>query len=106
MTDFIVGFALGICGAISIISFLTPWFVFKMTLNFNKLTKFGILVYFSTIFVCLWTYLHLFNEKIVESAGHWFEIICGISYLIFIAVLVLPDTKHPKIYIEEEKAGN
>lgn len=88
------------------IGFISPLFVFYATLKFNKLTKFGILMYFSLIFVGLWNYLPLFNENIVESAGIWFEIICGISYLIFIVFLVLPDAKQPKIYIDEEKAEN
>lgn len=106
MIDFLIQLVGALLVLVYGIGYLTPLFVFKMTLNFNKLTKFGILVYFSTIFVCLWNYLPIFNEKIVESAGQWFEIICGISYLIFIVFLVLPDAKQPKIYIDEEKAEN
>ena len=105
----IENFIIPVVGALFLIvygiGFLTPLFICYMTLKFNKLTKIGILIYFSLIFVCLWNYLPIFNEKIVESAGLWFEIICGISYLIFIVFLVLPDAKQPKIYIDEEKAG-
>ena len=102
-------FIIPVIGALLVLvygmGYLTPLFVFYMTLKFNKLTKFGILMYFSLIFVSLWNYLPLFNEKIVESAGIWFEIICGISYLIFIIFLVIPNSKQPKIYIDKEKAG-
>ena len=81
-----------------VVGFLSPLFIFKMTLKFNELTKFGVLLYFSLIFVCLCTYLHLFNEKIFENVGLCFEIICGVSYLICIVFIVFP----VKIYIEEK----
>lgn len=104
MIDFIIPVVGALLAIVYGIGFLTPLFIGWMTLKFNKLTKFGILMYFSLIFISLWNYLPLFNEKIVESAGIWFEIICGISYLIFIVFIVLPEKYSPKIYIEE-KAG-
>lgn len=104
MIDIIFSVIISLIGIIYIFGLLSPLFIIYMSLKFNKLTKFGVLIYFSSIFVCLWTYLPLFNEKIVESAGILFEIICGISYLIFIVFLALPEKYSPKIYIEE-KAG-
>lgn len=86
--------------------FLSPLFVFCMSLNFNKLTKFGVLIYFNFIFVSLLTYLPLlFNEKIFENVGLGFQIICGISYLILIVFVVInfiPEKYSPKIYIKEK----
>lgn len=87
---------------IYVLGFLSPCLIFKMTLNFNELTKYGVLLYFSLIFVCLWTYLPLFNEKIFENVGLCFEIICGVSYLIFIVFTFFP----VKIYIEEKSENN
>lgn len=106
MIDIIFGVIIGCLFCLFVIiyicCFLSPIFIFYMSLKLNKLTKFGVLIYFNLIFVCLNTYLPLFNEKIFENVELSFQIICGISYLIFLIVLVIPEKYSPKIYIEDK----
>lgn len=42
----VTGFVLGLVIVVYFAGFLTPLAVIRMTLNFNNLTKFGILTYF------------------------------------------------------------
>lgn len=51
----VTGFVLGLVIVVYFAGFLTPLAVIRMTLNFNNLTKFGILTYFivsSISYVC------------------------------------------------------
>ena len=99
----VTGFVLGLVIVVYFAGFLTPLAVIRMTLNFNNLTKFGILTYFNYIIVGSISYVCFFNEKTDVNSELWFQIICGVNYFIFI-VSSLFEKKLPKIYIEE-KAG-